>query len=228
MRTAMLYEDPDPLGLSLPEDDRSYVLSWNDWSAAVAEQRHLLQAQYTDSHARSDHGRRCVSADVYDDSLVIVTCRPRGNVRAATDAREPVPRTLDDILYAPLFVSCPTRTRDESTTATSWRSTWCRRSPTCSRPRADVGAPTAQRLRFAGDLAARSHEALVRHPRALLPSARRRRRVRRRRRRSRAPPTVGSGRWTDPDDPLAALDELLDIRRHDRFGTQRTPVATTS
>ena len=35
-------------GCPSPDADRSYTYSWNDWSAAVAEQRHLLQAEYTD------------------------------------------------------------------------------------------------------------------------------------------------------------------------------------
>ena len=147
-------------------------------------------------------------AELYDDSLVIVTADHGVTFERRTDAREPVPRTLDDILYAPLFVKLPHqdegRIDDSNVMAIDV-------VPTVAEllgRRADVGHRRGG-TRIAGDLGAQEPRSSGTTSDSPSSPAGRRRRVRRRGDVS-APADRWIGPLDDPDDPLAALDELLD------------------
>ena len=80
--------------------------SWSEWIAAVSEQRHLLQAQYTDRLVGElMEGLR--AEGLYDDSLVIVTADHGLSFETGTSPRNVTDSTIDAIAYAPLFVKAP-------------------------------------------------------------------------------------------------------------------------
>ncbi len=174
------YDRLDSYVLDLAEGDRGLPFSWNEWIAAVSEQRHLLQAQYTDRlvgelmEGLRDEG-------LYDDSLVIVTADHGALVR---DRDEHAQRgRLDDRrhrLRPPLRQAARAKTRGRSTTRTSCPSTCCRRSPTSwtSRSPGRSTAPPAGSPAVDGT---RRREADLRHQRLRQVHPRRHPRVARRR-----------------------------------------------
>ena len=57
--------------MTLPKADQVYNVWWSPWSAAITEQRHLLQAMYTDRLVGGILGE-LKAAGLYDESLVMV------------------------------------------------------------------------------------------------------------------------------------------------------------
>ena len=92
--------------LALPVADQRLLFSWSPWTSAVSEQRHLLQAEYTDRIVgQVMDGLR--AEGLYDDSLVIVTADHGVSFESDTAGRYVVPSTVDAIAYAPLLVKAP-------------------------------------------------------------------------------------------------------------------------
>jgi hypothetical protein len=90
---------PHPLGL----DGQDWL---NDWTAAQARHRHLLQVQATDTLL----GRivaRLRDLDEYDDSLIIVTADHGAAFRAGEPFRGVATSTATEIVWTPLFVKYP-------------------------------------------------------------------------------------------------------------------------
>ncbi len=98
--------DPHPRGPALAVGDRPYAGTWNPWTAAVVEQRHLLQAEYTDALV-GQMLDRLRDEGLYDDSLIVVTADHGISFEDGTQLRFPEPSTLDSIAYAPLLVKEP-------------------------------------------------------------------------------------------------------------------------
>ena len=90
----------------MPLGDQPVSLSWAPWVAAVSEQRHLLQAEYTDAligqmlDTLRDEG-------LYDDSLIVITADHGIALGERTNSRYVEPPTVDGIAYAPLLVKEP-------------------------------------------------------------------------------------------------------------------------
>ena len=100
------YEVLDPFGDELPEEDAKVLGSWSPWTSAVTEQRHLLQAQYTDRVVgQLLDGLR--DSGLYDDSLVIVTTDHGVSFEDDTPGRYLRDTTIDAIAYAPLLIKEP-------------------------------------------------------------------------------------------------------------------------
>ena len=173
-----LYDDPDPLGLSLSAADRPFPYSWNEWVAAVAEQRHLLQSEYTD-RLLGQILEALRGEGLYEESLVIVTADHGVSFELRTNARDrgrddPRQRRLRPIAHqgARPEPRCDRRhQRDGDRPRADDRRV--------ARSRADVGAGRSGH-RIGGDHGARDRQALVRHSGSVHPTARGRRRVRRR------------------------------------------------
>lgn len=100
------YDGFDSYVLTLAEGDRGLPFSWGEWIAAVSEQRHLLQAQYTDRligelmDGLRDEG-------LYDGSLVIVTADHGASFEVGTSTRNVAESTIDAIAYSPLLIKRP-------------------------------------------------------------------------------------------------------------------------
>jgi len=101
-----LYGVADSVGITLPEADQTFRFSWSDWTAAVSEQRHLLQAQYSDQLVGQMMGA-LREEGLYDDSLVIVTSDHGIAFESRTRSREVAPSTIDAIAYSPLLIKAP-------------------------------------------------------------------------------------------------------------------------
>jgi Sulfatase len=100
------YDMLDGEELALPVADLRRLFSWSPWTSAVSEQRHLLQAEYTDRIVgQVMQGLR--AAGLYDDSLVIVTADHGVSFESDTSGRYVEPSTIDAIAYAPLLVKEP-------------------------------------------------------------------------------------------------------------------------
>jgi hypothetical protein len=104
-----LYDMGDFVGITLAEEDRATPFSWSEWVAAVSEQRHLLQLQYTDRLVGELlDGLR--AEGLYDDSLVIVAADHGVSFETRTDGRNVTEETIDSIAYAPLLIKPPGQT----------------------------------------------------------------------------------------------------------------------
>jgi hypothetical protein len=100
------YRHADPLSHNLPEPDQRHSDWWSSWPATVTEQRHLLQATYTDAIVGAIlEGLEDTS--LYDDALVVVVADHGVTFAPRTDSREPSDQTLGDIAYVPLLVKEP-------------------------------------------------------------------------------------------------------------------------
>ena len=101
------YSAPPALGSGLPDVDQDeHRYSWSEWTAAISEQRHLLQAEYTDRLVGSvlDQLR---AEGLYDESLVVVVGDHGVSFEPRSSAREVDASTVDAIGYAPLIVKAP-------------------------------------------------------------------------------------------------------------------------
>lgn len=96
---------PNPFA-TLAAADAAYDSRWATWPATVTQQRHLLQASYTDTllgvvlDALATNG-------TYDESLVVVAADHGISFGPRTPAREPTLATIGDIAYVPLFIKTP-------------------------------------------------------------------------------------------------------------------------
>ena len=105
----LLYPDGEPYGVydqtsaTLPKDDRVLRHSWNDWTARVSEQRHLLQATYAD-RMLGEVLEALQVADLYDDSVIVVTSDHGISFETRTIGRQVSAATIDAIAYSPLFI----------------------------------------------------------------------------------------------------------------------------
>jgi hypothetical protein len=101
-----VYDTFDPLGRELPPDDFGHAYSWSDWTGAVSEQRHVLQAQYADRLI----GRmmdELKAEGMYKDSLVVVTSDHGISFETATSPRSATEATVDALAYTPLLIKRP-------------------------------------------------------------------------------------------------------------------------
>ncbi len=103
-----LYGAADPFNLGVAPGDQPY--SWSEWTGAVSEQRHLLQAQYTDRliGQMMDELR---AEGMYDDALVVVTADHGISFETDTPSRIATPDTVDAIGYTPLLIKRPGQDR---------------------------------------------------------------------------------------------------------------------
>ncbi len=101
-----LYNDTNPVGLGLPQVDVEHFFSWSPWVGSVAEQRHLLQLQYTDQ-VLGRLLRQLDDAGLYDSSLVVVTSDHGVSFEEDQVNRGVTDTTIDAIAYAPLLVKAP-------------------------------------------------------------------------------------------------------------------------
>jgi hypothetical protein len=100
------YRSPGAFRLNLPPADRTYNDWWAPWPAAVTEQRHLLQATYTDAVLGGVFDQ-LAAVGLYDDSLIVVVADHGVSFAPRQDDREPSPDTIGDIAYVPLLVKQP-------------------------------------------------------------------------------------------------------------------------
>ena len=101
------YVAPAALGHDLPAVDRDELrYSWSDWTAAVSEQRHLLQAEYADRLVGSVL-TRLRDVGLYEDSLVVLVSDHGVSFEPRSSAREVDRSTVDAIAYTPLIVKEP-------------------------------------------------------------------------------------------------------------------------
>lgn len=83
-----------------------------EWVSALSEQRHLLQAQYTD-RLIGDLMNELRTRDLYDDTVVIVAADHGVSFRADTRVRSLLPDDqsgLGGLAYAPLLIKAPGQT----------------------------------------------------------------------------------------------------------------------
>jgi hypothetical protein len=104
--TGAAYQSPDPFGVTLPKADQAYNVWWSSWSAAVTEQRHLLQAMYTD---RLIGGilERFKAAGLYDEALIVVVADHGVSFAERQNSREPTTATIGDVAFVPLLIKEP-------------------------------------------------------------------------------------------------------------------------
>jgi hypothetical protein len=76
------------------------------WLAALAEQRHLLQAEYTDRLVGILLDR-LREVGTYDESLVVVTADHGASFESGTNLRLLSPASIDSVAYAPLLIKAP-------------------------------------------------------------------------------------------------------------------------
>jgi Sulfatase len=76
------------------------------WPALQADQRYLLQVEYTD-RALGLIMRRLKAKGIYDRALVIVVADHGVSNRNGQPRRRPTPGNLQDVAFAPLFVKLP-------------------------------------------------------------------------------------------------------------------------
>ncbi|MDZ7734219.1 MAG: sulfatase-like hydrolase/transferase [Acidimicrobiia bacterium] len=90
----------------------SYDNEYGDWASALSEQRHLLQAEYTDRLVGEilDELR---SSGRYDESLVVVTADHGASFLPETPVREVTEENIGSIAYTPLLVKAPGQTEPE-------------------------------------------------------------------------------------------------------------------
>ena len=100
------YSSPDPFRRRLPPADRAHNDWWATWPAAVTEQRHLLQATYTDAVVGGVFDE-LAAAGLYEDSLVIVVADHGVSFAPRQNDREPSDNTMGDVAYVPLLVKQP-------------------------------------------------------------------------------------------------------------------------
>jgi hypothetical protein len=80
------------------------------WLSALTEQRHLMQAQYTDRLV-GQVLRRLQATDLYDDALVVVVADHGVSYETGTSTRELEESSVDSVAYAPLLVKAPGQAR---------------------------------------------------------------------------------------------------------------------
>ena len=153
---------PSGLQYETPDHDPGKVDDeWIDqaWPPELGRQRHLLQLRYVDRLV-GDLLDRLRATDTFDDTLLVVTAdhgiafQPGQPVRGL-EADGYVEAIHPEVMWVPMFVKAPGQAeRARRSTPTSRRSTWCRRSPTCSTSRCH-GRPTAGRRSPTGPAARR-------------------------------------------------------------------------
>ncbi len=101
------YTAAPALGTGLPDVDGDELrYSWSEWTAAVSEQRHLLQAEYADQLVGAVLDQLRVEG-LYDESLVVLVSDHGVSFEPGSSAREVERSTVDAIAYTPLIVKPP-------------------------------------------------------------------------------------------------------------------------
>ena len=101
-----VYGTSDPLGRELPPADFTHAYSWSDWTGAVSEQRHVLQAQYAD-RLIGQMMDELKAQGMYKDSLIVVTSDHGVSFEPATGPRSATDATVDALAYTPLLIKRP-------------------------------------------------------------------------------------------------------------------------
>jgi hypothetical protein len=77
-----------------------------EWVTAMSQERHLLQAQYTDALV-GEVLAKLKQTDLYDESLVVVVADHGASFKPGTPYRVLNEDNIDAIAYAPLFIKAP-------------------------------------------------------------------------------------------------------------------------
>jgi hypothetical protein len=110
-----------PVGIGAAHYPFSSTNDSGNWVATLSEQRHLLQAQYTDALV-GQMMERLRATDRYDESMIVIVSDHGYSFESGTQVRNLEQASLDSLAYAPLFVKLPGqdegRIDDSNVTAT--------------------------------------------------------------------------------------------------------------